>query len=104
VSSEPQLRAKVRLACETHGAATARYSRINGHAIAGAPTGLDRADEFVTQDERLRQNSVADPALAEPVPVGAAEADGGHAQEELAVARCRRRLLVQTEDSRTVKT
>ncbi|HEX7526051.1 MAG TPA: hypothetical protein VF327_07060 [Gaiellaceae bacterium] len=104
MSGEPQLRAKVRLTREAHGAATARYGRIDGHPIPGARTGLDRTDEFVAQDERLRQNSVADPTLAEPVPIGAAEADGGHAQEELSVAWYRRRLLVQTKVSRAVKT
>ena len=69
----------------------ARHGAQPPHGIAGssatrspvARPRLDHADELVTEDERPRQDDVADPALAEPVQVGAAQADGGDAHEHL---------------------
>ena len=97
VPGEPQLGAEVRPPREADGAAAARHGRIEDHPLARARTGFDGADELVPEDERLRQDGVADRALDEPVPVGAAEADRRHANEQLALARLGRRLLVQAK-------
>jgi hypothetical protein len=73
------------------------------HGIAGSRTSFDDADELVPEHERLREDGVADPRLLEPVPVGAAQADGGHAHEHLAGCCSRRRLVVQAKVAGAVK-
>ncbi len=87
----------MRLSCETRRAARARDRRIDGDPLAGARASLDHADELVPEHERAREDGVADPRLLEPVPVGPAEADGGHAHEHLAGRRRGRRLVMQTK-------
>jgi hypothetical protein len=57
----------------------------------------------VPEDERPVEGGVSDPPFEEPVPVGPAQADGRHAYENLAVARLRRRLLVEPEIARAVE-
>jgi hypothetical protein len=71
--------------------------RVDGDALARARPALDDADELVPEHERLREDGVADARFLEPVPVGAAQADGGHAHEHLAGSGRRRRLVVQAE-------
>ena len=101
---EPQLGAEVRSLHAADGAAAARHSGIENHPLARTGTGFDGADELVPEDEGLRQDGVADRALGEPVPVGAAEADRRHANEQLALTRLGRRLLVQAKVAWAVQT
>ena len=51
----------------------------------------------MSEDERPIEDSVADPPLEEPVPVRPAQADGCHPHENLAIARLRRRLVMEPE-------
>jgi hypothetical protein len=44
-----------------------------------------------------REDGVADAGLVEPVPVGAAQADGGYAHEDFACSGVGRRLVVKTK-------
>ena len=81
----------------TVGRAAAGYGRIERHPFSGARPGLDRADELVSQHERVRQGGVADRPLDEPVPIRSAEPDCGHADQNLPVGRCRGGLVVEAE-------
>jgi hypothetical protein len=57
----------------------------------------------VPEDERPIESGVADSSFEEPVPVRPAQADGRHAHEDLALARLRRRLVVEPEITRAVE-
>ena len=81
----------------------ARDRGVEGNPLACPRPRLDHADELVAENERLRQDDVADPALVEPVQVGAAKPDGGHAHEDLVFAGRRHRLLVQPKIAPVVK-
>jgi hypothetical protein len=85
----------VRIPAQTDAATVARHGGIERHALAGAGAGLDCSHELVSEDERSVEDRVADPPFEEPVPVRTAQADGGHPDENLAVARLRRRLVVE---------
>jgi hypothetical protein len=87
----------VRIPAEADAAAAARHGWVERHALAGALAGLDRPHELVAEDEGPVEHRVPDPALQEPVPVGPAEADGGHAHENFAVAWLGRGLVVEPE-------
>jgi hypothetical protein len=103
VSGEAQLGAEVRIPAEADGAAAARHGRVERHALAGALARLDRPDELVPEYERPVEDGVADPAFEEPVPVRTAQADRGHAHENLSVARLGCRLVVEPEIAGAVK-
>ena len=72
-------------------AALARDRRVDGDAAARQRAGLDDARELVPDHERRGEAAVADPALLEPVQVGAADADRLHPHQALARARLGRR-------------
>ena len=103
VPGEAKVGAEVRIPAHADAAAAARHGRVERHALAGAGAGLDRPYELVPEDERPVEGGVADPPFEEPVPVGPAQADGRHAHENLAVARLRRRLVVEPEIARAVE-
>ena len=63
--------------------------------LARARPGRHDARELVAEDERTLEHRVADSALDEPVPVGAAQADRRHGHKELALAGRRVRLLME---------
>jgi hypothetical protein len=103
VPGEAKVGAEVRIPTRADAAAAARYGRVERHALAGAGAGLDRPYELVPEDERSVEGGVTDRPFEEPVPVGPAQADGRDAYENLAVARLRRRLLVEPEIARAVE-
>ena len=78
-------------------AALARDRRVDGDPAACQRPGLDDARELVPDHERRGEPAVADPALLEPVQVGAADADGLHAHKALARARLGRRLVAEAD-------
>ena len=97
VPGEAHVGAEVVLPRETERAAAARHRRVEHDALARARPLRDDAGELVAEDERLAQHRVADPALEEPVPVGAAETDAADAHEHLARLRLGVRLVVQPQ-------
>ncbi len=97
VPGEPKVGAEVRIPAQADAATAARHGGVERHALARAGAGLDRPHEFVPEDKGAVEDGVADPPFEEPVPVRPAQADGGHAHENLAVARLRRRLVVEPE-------
>ena len=103
VPREPDLRAEVRMALAAQVAALARDRRVDGHAPAGQRPLLHDARELVPDHERRGQPRVADRALLEPVQVGAADADGLHADEALPRFRSRRRLVAQPHVAHAVE-
>ena len=78
-------------------APSARHRRVEHDALARARPLLDDARELVAEDERLAQHRVADPALEEPVPVGAAQPDAADAHEHLTGLRLGVGLVVQPQ-------
>ena len=97
VSREAHVGAQVPLPRKTERAASARHRRVEHDALACARPLDDDAGELVAEDERLAQHRVADTALEEPVPVGAAEPDTADAHEHLPRLRLGIRLLVQPQ-------
>ena len=81
----------------TERAPSARHGRVEHDALACARSLLDDSGELVAEDERFAQHRVSDPALEEPVPVGATQADTPDAREHLPRLRLGVRLLVQPQ-------
>jgi hypothetical protein len=97
VTREPQLAAEVTVAGEAQSATAARDGRVDDDMLAGARAAFDDARELVAEDERPLEVRVADTALEEPVPIGAAKADPSNPHEHLPGTRLRIRLLVHAE-------
>ena len=97
MTREPHVGAQVALAGETECAPAARNGRVEHDALAGAGAGGHDAGELVAEHERAVEQRVADAALEEPVPVGAAEADAAHAHEHLPPLRLGCGLFVQAQ-------
>ncbi len=81
----------------------AGVGRVDRDALACPRSGLDRRHELVAEHERPSHRGIADRALGEPVPVGAAQADGLHAQEQLALARLGRLFVAEAKVADTVQ-
>jgi hypothetical protein len=94
----------VLLAGRARRAPAARVRGIERDAFTRTRPVRHRADELVPEHERVIEHRVSDAALREPVQVGAAEADGGHAQEQLARRGLGRRLVVQAQVALVVET
>ena len=99
VPREAHRLAEVGMAVAAERAGLARDGRVD----RDPPSVLRDPRELVAEHERSREPRLADPALAEPVQVGAAEADRGDAHERLAVARLRALFLVQAQVARRVQ-
>jgi hypothetical protein len=97
VTREPHLGAEVAVPGEAERAAAAGNGRIEHDALAATGTARDHAGELMAEDERAVEHRVADPALEEPVTVGAAETDSADAHENLPRLRLRVRLFVHSE-------
>jgi hypothetical protein len=78
-------------------ATAARVRRIEHDVLAASWTRFDRCGDLVAENERPRQNRIADRAFFEPVAVRAAQPNCGHAQQDFARAGLRYRLLLQTK-------
>ena len=77
--------------------------RVDGDASAVERSALDDAGELVPEHERLGQPGIPDAALAEPVQIGSAQADGRHADQTLAVGRRRWGLVGDADVTETVQ-
>ena len=69
---------------------TARNRRIDGNELSGERAILDGTGDLVPDHQRGAQLSVADPTLAEPMQIRAADAYGIDSNEHLARRRPRR--------------
>jgi hypothetical protein len=83
VAAEADVGTKVAVASSTDEAVPARVGRLDDDAFAGSRTGHDDAAHLVAQHERLHDPCLTDAAVLIPVEVGAAQADGGDADELL---------------------
>jgi hypothetical protein len=104
VPSEAHVGAQVPLPRKTQRAPSARHSRVEYDALAGARAVDDDAGELVAEDERLAQHRIADPSLEEPMAVGAAQPDAADAHERVALPRLGVRLVVQQQLAGRVET
>ncbi len=103
VPGKPAGDAEVLVARDARRADATCDRRVEGNPLARPRSRLDHADELVAENERPRQDDVADGALVEPVQIGAAEPDGSDAHENLVVTRRRHRLLVESQVALVVK-
>ena len=83
VTAEPDVRAEVAVAGPADEAVSTRVRRLHDDPLALARAGDDEAAHLVAEHERLDHLRLADAAVLVPVEVGAAQPDGGDADELL---------------------
>ena len=97
VPAEPDVGAEVAVAGAADLAVATGVGRLDDDALAFARTRHDDAAHLVAEHQRLVHLRVADAAVLVPVEVGAAEADGGDADELLTGSGDGLRFMVDTD-------
>jgi len=97
VARELDARAEIAVAVAAGPAGAAPDGRVDRHQLTVPGAALDHAGGFVAEHQRPGQGRITDPALAPPVQVRAADADGGHPHQAHPPAGFRHRLVFQPE-------
>jgi hypothetical protein len=93
VPGEDHVGAQVAVPVPAGLADAARDGRVDRDPDAVVRSAADHARHLVTQHERAGHHGVADPALGEPVQVGAADPDRGHLDQPVVGTRRFRPVL-----------